>query len=213
MIKKELVEKISEFAKKSDELCAGKITMLKQVAIETKSQELLDCITAYAKSHSEDYACGSTLVMVDEESAKKLYEKLLSEIASIDTTVTCAAMKVLPFYGEAETVLGKKEHYQDVTVRFGETTKKLLAGEKDVKSASTLLLALITAIDLMSEQLFEHHMALIDDFKEVFATYKEDFKASEGNTRIKAAYAVNRACDMKVLLAEKYDSYVDELVK
>jgi len=96
---------------------------------------------------------------------------------------------------------------------FGETTKKLLSGELDTKSASTLLLALITAIEYMSEQLFEHHMALIDDFKKVVATYKEAFKDTEGNVRIKAAYAVNRACDMKVLLAEKYDSYVEELVK
>jgi len=147
------------------------------------------------------------LIDANEATAREKYQELLEKIGSIDTTDVYNALEYLPFFVEGETTFGKKEHYNDINVRFANATKKV-----SLLTAPTLMLALISSICVMSEQIFEHYMALFDDFKLILANNKNEFFDLSEEDKFIVAFAVSIACDKKVLLKEKYEEFVEQLL-
>lgn len=195
------------------------LVMARRACVESNDSELISAFTEYVRNNKTEYACGSGLVYLSDstgddsykDAAVDTYNRLLEAISGIDTTVPENTLAILPFYIQAETYLGKKEHYQDVTVRFNEAVAKFEANV-NANDAVTLMLALTAAYELMSEQLFEHYMAVAQNFKKVYKLSWELIANADADTKAMAAYTIFRATDMKILLAEKYDTFAKSLL-
>ncbi|MCR5518037.1 MAG: hypothetical protein K6F17_05645 [Lachnospiraceae bacterium] len=145
---------------------------------------------------------GENITVTQEE-----YEDIIAKKDEFDPSDMHAYLVTVPKYMDGETRLGKKEHYQDIV-------NKVMACKACVCEDNVVpyLLGTIETFANTSEQLFEHHMAIRTAFKEVLSEYKDKLCSMPPKKKIIAAYAINRAIDMKVLLAEKYEALVDKLM-
>lgn len=178
---------------------------------ETDDNTLKEALLTYANANKKEYVNGSVFTMADMDAAKAMYEDLLANVSDIDTTVPLNALNVLPFYIEAETNIGKKEHYQDVSVRFNAAVEKL--DTTNVSDTVTLMLALVSAYELMSEQIFEYYMAVATNYKKLLKEMLPRLENASSEDRMIAAYTIVRAADMKIILAEKYECLSDDLLR
>ena len=109
---------------------------------------------------------------------------------------------------DVKEAVKKKENYGSIVTYF-----------QNLNTLGTdQLVLLIDTIDDMSEEIFEHYKALQDIFKaEVAGIIKR--RAEEGgfgfldeSQKCQLAYAVEKACRLDVLLAEKYEDIGSELL-
>lgn len=77
---------------------------------------------------------------------------------------------------------------------------------------------LIDTIEVMSEEIFEHYKELQEIFRTRMKQIRKQCQEEAGTDSFlsdtdknRLAYAVRKACDWKVLLAEKYESLVQDL--
>lgn len=143
---------------------------------------------------------------------------------------------VQPFYMEYETKFENKECYEEIITQFRDARKYLFNSNEaqihfrndgakpeniaiygeDSSACETVaqyLLALIETMDKTSIEIFEHYRLLEQYFKEVIKVCPELLHI-EGNEKISiiVAYAVMKACNEKVLLAEKYYGFAEVLL-
>ena len=108
---------------------------------------------------------------------------------------------------DVKEAVKKKENYSSIVTYFQNLNTLSMAQ----------LVLLIDTIDDMSEEIFEHYKALQDLFKaEVAGIIKR--RAEEGSfgflsesEKSQLAYALEKACRLDVLLAEKYEDIGSEL--
>ncbi len=104
----------------------------------------------------------------------------------------------LVFYTKYETKLGGREHYQDVMNRY-----KAFAAREDINHAY-FMTAVIEGIESIDQAIYEYYDGLKrlfkDSLKEVLAEEELDI-----TDNALAAFAILKACRLKVILAEKYE--------
>ena len=117
-----------------------------------------------------------------------------------------------------ETMFGGKEHYHAITVKFAELADK--ERKTDVEKAM-FMEALIDTIAAIDQPVYELYRSLVDIFRRELRTLaaKDTYTGGERETEctllgdakaeLVLAYAVKKACDMKVVLAEKYEYIAD----
>lgn len=209
-MRKEFVQFIENNEKTKDtSLKCMLVLMAIRYAKESKDATYLDKLI---KDDVKEAYTACAYIYKKDEKANIYYEKLLKNIKKIDTTNMDTALKTLPFYMLAETELGKKEHYQDIAVRYTELTAKLTSDKADASQIAKYLFAVITTVEYMSEQLFEYYMALADMFKKALKKNLKVLEKEDKNTKILTAFALERACDMRIILREKYQAVIDELL-
>lgn len=112
----------------------------------------------------------------------------------------------LVFYTKYETKLGGKEHYQDVMNRYKN------AALKKEKNDAYFMAAVIEGIESIDQAIYEYY----DGLKRLFRDSLANFLAEEEpdiNDKALAAFAILKACRLKVILAEKYEQIGLDLYK
>ena len=104
----------------------------------------------------------------------------------------------LVFYTKYETKLGGKEHYQDVMNRY----KK--AATNDARNNAYFMTAIIEGIDSIDQAVYEYYDGLKSLFKAEMAEVLQE-EELDMNDKALAAFAILKACRLKVILAEKYE--------
>lgn len=104
----------------------------------------------------------------------------------------------LVFYTKYETKLGGREHYQDVMNRYK------AAASKEGINHTYFMTAVIEGIESIDQAIYEYYDGLKRLFK---ASLKEVLAEEEPDITDKAlaAFAILKACRLKVILAEKYE--------
>lgn len=107
----------------------------------------------------------------------------------------------LPAYTERDTRLEKKAHYGQIVARFQEA---------DCSNAENLVY-LIDTIDQMSPEIYEHYRSLQDLFRVNIRGLLSAIRQPGGCCRARSekelqqlAYCLQRACENRTLLREKY---------
>lgn len=104
----------------------------------------------------------------------------------------------LVFYTKYETRIGGKEHYQDVMNRYR------IADARAEKNNAYFMTAVIEGLDSIDQAVYEYYDGLKRLFKSSLAKVLED-EEMDINDKALAAYAILKACRLKVILAEKYE--------
>lgn len=129
------------------------------------------------------------------ERIKNLNNKLNDNIDSEDDEMA------LVFYMKYESKIGGKERYQDVFNRF-----KKAAGAVQRNDAYFMTCA-IEGIESVDQAIYEYYDGLKVLFKDALARFLEDEKTNDLDITDKAlgAFAILKACRLKVILGEKYE--------
>lgn len=104
----------------------------------------------------------------------------------------------LVFYTKYETKLGGRERYQDVMNRY-----RAAAAAEDMNHAY-FMLAAIEGIESIDQAIYEYY----DGLKKLFKASLANVLAEEEldiTDKALAAFAILKACRLKVILAEKYE--------
>ncbi|MDD6572893.1 MAG: hypothetical protein PUF12_10975 [Thermoflexaceae bacterium] len=104
----------------------------------------------------------------------------------------------LVFYTKYETRIGGKEHYQDVMNRYR------LADARAEKNNAYFMTAVIEGLDSIDQAVYEYYDGLKRLFKSSLVKVLEE-EEMDINDKALAAYAILKACRLKVILAEKYE--------
>ena len=112
-----------------------------------------------------------------------------------------------------ETLEHAKEGYQDIQKIFAQAYEKVCASHSDIspEDLSFYLLALARKAPEIDEEVFDHKMNLVTQYRKVL---KKNLSAFEGwNTdsvkRVKESIRI--ACENRMLLREKYEDYIGEM--
>lgn len=112
----------------------------------------------------------------------------------------------LAFYTKYETRLGGREHYQDLMNRY----KK--AYEKKDRNNAYYMTAVIEGIDSIDQMMYEYYDGLKTLFKKTMKEFIEE-EETDITDKALAAFAILKACRLKVVLAEKYEDYAKRLME
>ena len=114
-----------------------------------------------------------------------------------------------------ETAFGGKEHYHAITVEFDELAKKNRTSDME---KAMFMIALIDTIEAIDQPVYELYRKLVDIFrdemKSIVVLAKEaglmDKKQLLKDVLASAILSctLKKACDMKVVLAEKYSAFI-----
>lgn len=135
---------------------------------------------------------------------KKLMSKLKENFDEEDDEMA------LLFYTKYETKFGGKEHYQDLFNRY----KK--AALREDKNLPYFMTAVIEGIESIDQAVYEYYDGLKGLFKNALkeALSEEDMDLTD---KALMAFSILKACRLKVILAEKYESigmhFYDEVVE
>lgn len=140
-----------------------------------------------------------------EKSEADIKERINGLMAELNTSFDKEDDEMsLVFYTKFETRIGGKEHYQDVMNRYRN------AAAKSEKNNAYFMAALIEGIESIDQAIYEYYDGLKKLFKETLANYLAD-EETDINDKALAAFAILKACRLKVILAEKYESIGLEL--
>ncbi|MCR5216446.1 MAG: hypothetical protein K6C69_05875 [Lachnospiraceae bacterium] len=138
----------------------------------------------------------------NDEAEMKERLKGLKEIMDADLAGGSLDPMLLTFYTKYDTVIGGKGHY-----------KQMLEAYESMDGKEGLYLplygvALIEGIASVDQAVYEYYDALKVLFKKTLKTNLEAYEKNELDTSSKAlvAYAILKACRMKVILSEKYEA-------
>lgn len=142
---------------------------------------------------------------------------------------------MMPFYMNYETIFHKKEGYNDIIAKFA-TLREAYFNEEfglyvneeneiDTKLSALHAMTLIDTIANTSEEIYEHYKKLIVWMKETvkgILKYQDntskliyDSKNSEKinlTTSLMTVYAMKKACKYNVLLSEKYEECINDMM-
>lgn len=109
-----------------------------------------------------------------------------------------------------ETAFGGKEHYHAITVAFNELAKKEACCET---GKAMFMEALIDTIEAIDQPVYELYRSLVDLFRAQLKTLiaNGEVTLTDEKAGMILAYAIKKACDMKVILAEKYEAIADKI--
>lgn len=171
---------------------------------ETYLNMLLEKIGTLTKEKSDAVAMcyGLDFTKKDEykEAIKSAMQILNDSLNDIDDEMA------LVFYMKHETKVGGKEHYQDVVDRF------VKANDNSQKNNSYFMLALIEALESVDQAVYEHYDVVKRLFKECLKNMLDEEEQNATEMAL-AGYAILKACRMRAILSEKYESIGIELTK
>ena len=131
----------------------------------------------------------------------------------------------LAFDMNYETMFGGKEHYHALTVRFAELKK---SDRNNEMQEALFMLALADTIAAIAEPVYELYRSLVDMFRDELGQLIDRAWEREGIMRKHISgehvnimadadaqsvmqLAVKKACALKVVLAEKYQVYAEQM--
>lgn len=143
------------------------------------------------------------------------YKNIITELEKSDKNMG------LVFDMNYETYFGGKEHYHDLTVKFA----GLMSQKRDEKQEALLMLSLVDTIAAIAQPVYELYRSLVDMFRDelkklVNAAWQREEKVMTGVGAEAVALFVDsdandimseallKACELKVVLAEKYEAYI-----
>lgn len=122
-----------------------------------------------------------------------------------------AARVAYPVYCAYETVCNKKEGYPDLIKQI-RVWNKQTGVECGVEKYAAFLDMLMNVLERMSPEIYEYYREILDIFRAdvklaITSFYQEGAFARDAAVDALIKGAVRRACDMDLLLAEKYEAY------
>lgn len=147
------------------------------------------------------------------------YKSVITELEKSETYMGLA------FDMNYETMFGGKEHYHALTVRFAELKK---SDRNNEMQEALFMLALADTIAAIAEPVYELYRSLVDMFRDELGQLIDRAWEREGIMRKHISgehvnimadadaqsvmqLAVKKACALKVVLAEKYQVYAEQM--
>ena len=138
------------------------------------------------------------------ESLKHIWE----EAADLRSLFTA-----LPEIFRFETQENQKEHYQELQELLGEVAGQVAKWDfSDPERASDLtgyLLMLAESIPEIDEEVFDHKMNLVREYRKTLKAFLAVYPALDGDSGQRLCESIRLACEHKVLLREKYEAYLE----
>ena len=124
-----------------------------------------------------------------------------------------AARVAYPVYCAYETVCNKKEGYPDLIAQI-RAWKKQTSPEVGEKKYAAFLDMLLQTLVVMSPEIYEYYREILDIFREsvkaaIVGFYEDGAFSKEGKTDAMIKNTIRKACEEELLLAEKYEAYIE----
>ena len=118
----------------------------------------------------------------------------------------------MPKIAAFETAENAKEGYQDIQRVFAQAYEKVCAHGTDLshEELSFYLLALARTAPEIDEEVFDHKMNLITQYRKVLKKNLSAFEGWDPDSVKRVKESIKIACENKILLREKYKSYIEE---
>ena len=146
------------------------------------------------------------------------YKNVITELEKSDRYMG------LTFDMNYETAFGGKEHYHALTVKFAEIKEQTRTQEKQ---EALFMLALADTIAAIAEPVYELYRLLVDMYRDELSKLIAAAWQREGRTPVGVgeesvaiftdaeaqcimSLALKKACSLKVVLAQKYERYINE---
>lgn len=122
----------------------------------------------------------------------------------------CADMPEIVAY---ETLEHAKEGYQDIQRIFAQAYKKVCAPHSDIshEDLSFYLLALARTAPKIDEEVFDHKMNLVTQYRKVLKKNLSAFESWDPDSVKRVKESIRIACENRMLLREKYEDYIREM--
>lgn len=136
----------------------------------------------------------------------------LFDTTAADADLFQAARLIYPVYAAYETECNNKENYPDLLAQM-RLLNKIRLKQDTLKHTAAFLDGLIHTIAHVSPQLYEYYRELADLFRETTRDaleryYREgSFGPAQGPADRMIRDAIAKGCEMRTLLAEKYEAY------
>ena len=110
----------------------------------------------------------------------------------------------MPVWMREQKETGKKDKYIEIT------NVLLAAADTVTEKADKLayLKALLETLEAMDFQIYELYRSLQDQFKVTLRELLKEYETMSAEEKAVIAEAIERACAIRILLAEKYEAYV-----
>lgn len=112
-----------------------------------------------------------------------------------------------------ETAENAKEGYQDIQRVFAQAYGKVCAPESGIshEDLSFYLLALARTASQIDEEVFDHKMNLITQYRKVLKKNLSEFEGWDPDSVGRVKESIRIACENRILLREKYEAYIEEM--
>lgn len=122
----------------------------------------------------------------------------------------CAEMPEIAAY---ETQENAKEGYQDIQKIFAQAYEKVCAPHSGIshEDLSFYLLALARTAPEIDEEVFDHKMNLVMQYRKVLKKNLSAFEGWDLDSVKRVKESIRIACENRMLLREKYEDYIGEM--
>ena len=122
----------------------------------------------------------------------------------------CADMPEIVAY---ETLEHAKEGYQDIQRIFAQAYEKVCAPHSGIshEDLSLYLLALARTAPEIDEEVFDHKMNLVTQYRKVLKKNLSAFESWDPDSVGRVKESIRIACENRILLREKYEDYIREM--
>ena len=118
----------------------------------------------------------------------------------------------MPEIAAFETLENAKEGYQDIQLVFDQAYERVYDPEKEPspEELSFYLLALAGTAPQIDEEVFDHRMNLVTQYRTVLKKNLSFFEAWDKDSVKRVRESIRIACENGMLLREKYEKYIEE---
>ena len=119
----------------------------------------------------------------------------------------------MPEIAAFETAENAKEGYQDIQKIFAQAYEKVCAPDSDIshEELSFYLLALARSAPEIDEEVFDHKMNLVTQYRKVLKKNLSAFEGWDQDSVKRVKESIKIACENRILLREKYEGYIEEM--
>ena len=119
----------------------------------------------------------------------------------------------MPEIAAFETAENAKEGYQDIQKIFAQAYEKVCAPHSDIshEELSFYLLALARTAPEIDEEVFDHKMNLVTQYRKVLKKNLSAFEGWDQDSVKRVKESIKIACENRILLREKYEGYIEEM--
>lgn len=112
-----------------------------------------------------------------------------------------------------ETAENAKEGYQDIQRIFAQAYEKVCAPHSEIspEDLSFYLLALARTAPEIDEEVFDHKMNLVTQYRKVLKKNLSAFESWNPDSVGRVKESIRIACENRMLLREKYEAYIEEM--
>ncbi len=111
-----------------------------------------------------------------------------------------------------ETTENAKEGYQDIQRIFDRAYERVCSSGTDLsqEELSFYLLALALTAPKIDEEVFDHKMNLVTQYRAVLKKNLPVFESWDNDSVMRVKKSIRIACESRMLLKEKYERYIGE---